>query len=99
MSKLGVHTHFAVSIPQLSRTLLRASILLLACVVMTGLLCGLSSGIVWAFRDTYDGIVLSGFSYTAFFAYVACLTTLAGCLGTGLVGLALRVVAWTRSPS
>ena len=96
MSSFGVRLHFAVNPPQLSRALLRASILLVTFGVIMGLLCGLSSGVVWAFRETYDGIVLSGFSYAAFLAYVACLMALAGCLGTGLVGLALRVVTWVR---
>ena len=78
---------------QLSRTLVRTSIFLVTFGVMMGLLllCGWLPG--WlVFRDSYDGVVLTGLRYTAVFAYVACPIALAGGIGTGLAGLALKAV-------
>ena len=72
---------------QLSRTLVRTGIFLVTFGVMMGLLllCGWLPG--WlVFRDSYDGIVLTGLRYTAVFAYVACPIALAGGIGTGLAG-------------
>ena len=78
---------------QLSRTLVRTGILLMTFGVMMGLLllCGWLPG--WlVFRDSYDGVVLTGLRYTAVFAYVACPIALAGGIGIGLAGLALKAV-------
>ena len=41
---------------------------------------------------SYDGVVLTGLRYTAVFAYVAWPIALAGGIGTGLAGLALKAV-------
>ena len=72
---------------QLSRTLVRTGIFLVTFGVMMGLLL-MSGGLGW----TYDGVVLTGLRYTAVFAYVACPIALAGGIGTGLAGLALKAV-------
>ena len=74
---------------------IKVGLIIVAVGVMMAMLCGLCGAVVWGFRDSHDGIILAGFGYTAFFAYMASLVAFAGGFGAVVVGLAFKVL--TRS--
>ena len=82
----------------LSRKLVKIGIILVAVGVTMALLCGLFGGVVWALghRVGDSGVfymLLAGFAYTAYFAYLASLVSFAGGVSAGGLGLTLKVVA------
>ena len=81
-----------------SRKLVKIGIIVVAIGVTMGLLFGLSGGVAWVVGGDYVGdsgaryMLVVVLAYTSFYAYLACLVTLAVGVGALALGLTLKAV-------